>query len=426
MGLCAHDDVDDRVGLDLRDLRAEDSGDQRELNLLRVTPWSGVSPPVGEYLGEPALQDHGEVVGHDPNVLAGTPPHTISGMRILLVGGTGLISSEVSLLALANGHEVTLVNRGTSSLPTAPGAHVIHADATNADSLRSALRGPRLRGERFDAVIQFVAYGPDHVRDDVETFRRLTDRYVLIATSAAYRKQDRLRPLTEDVPLENPYWEYARLKAAAEAALREAAPAAGLEYTIVRPAHTYGRSKIPGFTGVSRHPWTLIDRMRRGADILLPGDGTSLWTISHARDVAAGILGLGGTPDAAGEAVHITSDDALTWRTIHAVIARAAGLSDEQFASQLVCVPSDAFIAARPDQEGSIRGDKMFPAVYDTSKLRSLVPGWAPQVSFDDGIAEAVEYFEANAALQTIDADSNAMLDELGTRYRRALEVSRG
>lgn len=343
----------------------------------------------------------------------------------MLIGGTGLISSEVSLSALAEGHDVTLVNRGRSALPTPAGAHVIHADATDAEALRSALRGPRLRGERFDAVIQFVAYGPDHVRADVETFRRLADRYVLIATSAAYRKQDRLRPLTEDVPLENPYWEYARLKAAAEEALRESAPAAGLEYTIVRPAHTYGASKIPGFTGVSRHPWTLVDRMRRGADIVLPGDGTSLWTITHARDVASGILGLVQQPDAAGEAVHITSNDALTWRTIHRVIANAAGLTDEQFESQLVSVPSDALSAARPDQEGSIRGDKMFPAVYDTSKLRSLVPGWAPRVAFEDGIAEAVAFFEATPELQTIDAGSNAMFDELGARYRQALEASR-
>jgi nucleoside-diphosphate-sugar epimerase len=346
-------------------------------------------------------------------------------MRILLIGGTGLISSQVSDFALAEGYEVTLVNRGRSALPAAPGAHIIHADATDPDSLRSALRGPRLRGERFDAVVQFVAYGPQHVLDDVETFKRLTDRYVLIATAAAYRTQDRLRPLTEDVPLENLYWQYARDKAACEAALREAAPAAGLDFTIVRPAHTYGASKIPGYTGVSRHPWTLVDRMRRGADIILPGDGTSLWTITHASDVARGILGLLTAPEASGEAVHVTSDEALTWRTIHAVIARAAGVSGEDFDAQCVCVPTDALIAAAPSQEGSLRGDKMFPAVYDTSKLRSLVPGWEPRVPFEDGIAEAIAFFESRPDLQTIDADANAMFDELGARYRQALDASR-
>ena len=340
-------------------------------------------------------------------------------MRILIVGGTGLISSELSAIALAEGDEVTLVNRGSAALPPAPGAHVIHADATNPEALRAALRGPRLRGEKFDAVIQFIAYHPQHVRDDVETFRRLTDRYVLIATSAAYRKQDRLRPLTEDVPLENEHWEYAREKIACEEALRDAAHAAGLPYVIVRPAHTYGDSKIPGFTGVSRHPWTLVDRIRRGADIILPGDGTSLWTVTHARDVAAGIRGLAWSPGAIGEAVHVTSSIPLTWRAIHDTIARAAGVED--LSDRYVCVPSDALIAAAPSQEGSIRGDKMWPAVYDTSKLRALVPGWEARIPFDEGVTSAVAWFEADPARQTIDHASNAMFDALAARYREAL-----
>lgn len=345
-------------------------------------------------------------------------------MRILIVGGTGLISSELSAIALAAGHEVTLINRGTSALGTAPGAKVIHADATDPEALRSALRGPRLRGERYDAVVQFIAFKPQQVRDDVETFARMTDRYVLIATSAAYRKHDHLRPLTEDVPLENRYWQYARDKIACEEALREHAPAAALEFTIVRPAHTYGPSKIPGFTGNSSHPWTLVDRMRRGADIIIPGDGTSLWTITHARDVSAGILGLLMTPDAVGKAVHITSSEALTWLGIHAAIAAAAGVSAEQLASQLVFVPSEALIAAAPGQEGSIRGDKMHPAVYDTSLLRELVPGWEPTVTFADGIAECIAYFEADPARQTVDERSNEMFDRLGSIYRDALRAA--
>src|SRR5690606_27287151 len=143
-----------------------------------------------------------------------------------------------------------------------------------------ALRGPRLRGETFDAVVQFVAYEPDHVRADVETFARLTHHYVLISTAAAYKTFGRFRPLTEDVELDNQFWRYASRKAECEATLREAAPAAGMAFTIVRPAHTYGPSKIPGYWGNSAHPWTLVDRMRRGADIVIPGDGTALWTIT--------------------------------------------------------------------------------------------------------------------------------------------------
>ncbi|GIG54383.1 NAD-dependent epimerase/dehydratase family protein [Demequina activiva] len=347
-------------------------------------------------------------------------------MDILIVGGTGLISSELAALAHERGDSLTLVNRGRSPVAAPPaGARVIHADATDAAALRATLHGMRLRRERFDAVVQFVAFGPDHVSADVETFAPLTQQYVLIATGASYRTPDRLDPLTEDTAQDNPHWEYARLKQAAEEALRTAAPAAGLGFTIVRPAHTYGPSKIPAFTGNSRHPWTIVDRMRRGADIVIPGDGTALWTITHARDVAAGILGLVGNDEALGRAVHITGDEALTWNGLYGAIATAAGIDPEAFAAQRVCVPSDALVAAAPDQAGSIYGDKMHPAVYDTSLIKALVPGWEARIAFEDGMAEAIAWFEADTARQTIDADANAMADRLAAIYRAALEQAR-
>ncbi|WP_062296950.1 NAD-dependent epimerase/dehydratase family protein [Demequina maris] len=339
-------------------------------------------------------------------------------MRILIIGGTGLISSELAAQAAAAGHDLTLVTRGRSALAAPPGTSTIHADATDASSLREALHGMRLRGERFDSVVQFIAFTPEHVAADVETFAPLTDQYVLVATSAAYQTFDRLHPLTEDTPQENLYWEYARLKAECERALR----GSGIPWTIVRPAHTYGDSKIPGYTGNSSHPWTLVDRMRRGADIVLPGDGTSLWTLTHASDVAAGMLGLLSNPAALGEAVHITSDEALTWRGIHAAIARAAGLTDEQFAAQAVCVPSDALVAARPSEAGGIYGDKMHPAVYDTSTIKRLVPGWEARVPFEQGVAAAIAWFEADPARQQVNEAANAMLDAVARIYRDALD----
>jgi nucleoside-diphosphate-sugar epimerase len=344
-------------------------------------------------------------------------------MRILIVGGTGLMSSELSRAASGAGHELTVVNRGRSSIaPPPPLSRVIHVDATDPSALRAALRGQRLRGERFDAVVQFIAYGAEQVRDDLETFGSMTNQYVLIATSAAYRTFDRLRPLTEDVPLENHFWQYARDKIACEEALREGATKRGLPFTIVRPAHTYGPSKIPAYTGNSRHPWTVVDRMRRGADIVIPGDGTSLWTLTHARDVASGILGLLGNERASGRAVHITSSEALTWTGIYAAIARAAGMSAERFATQCVFVPSEALIAAAPSQEGSIRGDKMHPAVYDTTLIRELVPGWEATTSFESGLGECMNWFEADASRQSVDAEANAMFDRVATVYRDALQ----
>lgn len=344
-------------------------------------------------------------------------------MRILVIGGTGLISSALVAHAARDGHDVTVVTRGHSTLAPLPsGVHSLRADATDAPALRAALHGLRLRRERFDAVVQFIAFTPEHVAADVETFASLTEQYMLVTTSASYATFDRFHPLTEDTPQENLFWEYARLKAQCERVLRDRAGAAGLGWTVVRPAHTYGASKIPGYTGNSSHPWTLVARMRRGADIVIPGDGTSLWTLTHARDVASGMLGLLGNPAALGEAVHITSDEALTWMGIHAQIARAAGLTAEQFAAQCVHVPSEALIAARPREEGSIRGDKMHAAVYDTSKLRRLVPGWTPATSFAEGIAESIAWFEADPARQQINQDADAMLDAVAAIYRDALD----
>lgn len=343
-------------------------------------------------------------------------------MRILIVGGTGLISSELAAQAASAGHDLTIVTRGRSSVATAPpGTRHIHADATDPAALRSALHGSRLRGERFDAVVQFIAFRPEQVAADVETFAPLTDQYVLIATSAAYKTFDHLHALTEDTAQENLFWEYARLKMECERVVRDRAGAAGLGWTIVRPAHTYGPSKIPAYTANSSYPWTIVDRMRRGADVVIPGDGTSLWTLTHARDVAAGVLGLLGNDRARGEAVHVTSDEALTWTGIYAAIARAAGLSPERFAELVVHVPSDALIAARPREEGSIRGDKMHPAVYDTSKIKALVPGWEAGTSFAEGVAEAVAWFEEDPARQVVDDDANAMLDRVSRIYRDAL-----
>lgn len=346
-------------------------------------------------------------------------------MRILVIGGTGLISSAFSHECEDRGDDLTLITRGNVGAHPSPlSAKVIHTDATNSDALRAALHGARLRRERWDAVVQFVAFTPEHVADDVVTFAALTDRYVLISTSAAYATAERFQRLTEETTLENLEWDYARKKIACEEVLHTQAPLAGLDFTIVRPAHTYGDSKIPAFTGNSRHPWTIIDRMRRGADIVIPGDGTALWTVTHASDVASGIRGLMDTDASRGLAVHITSETALTWNGLYRALAHAAGLSDSQFESQVVHVPADALVAASPSQAGSIRGDKMHCAIYDTSLLRSLVPEWAAETSFADGIASAIAAFEAHPEWQTLDDESNVMHDRLGEIYRRALAES--
>jgi nucleoside-diphosphate-sugar epimerase len=342
-------------------------------------------------------------------------------MRLLFIGGTGLISSACVTLARSRGHDLTLVTRGkTSPFPGPPRSRLIVVDATNPDALRAALERNAL-GERFDAVVQFVAFEPGHVADDVVTFAPRTDQYVLVSTAATYRPLERFFLQAETAEQQNDFWEYAQKKIEAEHELRYYAEAAGLPFTVVRPAYTYGPSKIPGYVWNSEHPWTLVDRMRRGADIIVPGDGTTAWTLTHVRDVAEGLLGLLGNGKALGRSINITSDEALTWEGIHRTIAKAAGLTDEQYESQVVHVPTDAIVAADPSCQGSLRGDKMHNKVVDTTVLRLLVPSFRARIPFSKGILECFEWFEADPARQTVDAQANKRLDHLGRTYRAAL-----
>ena len=342
-------------------------------------------------------------------------------MKVLFLGGTGVISSECAALVTARGHELTLVTRGRSqTAPPAPGARLIFADATDAVALRGAL-SEGAEGERFDAVVQFVGYEPGQVADDVITFAPRANHYVFVSSASTYRTFDHFVRLTEETEQANPHWEYARKKAESERVLAAYAADADLPFTIVRPSHTYGATRIPGYVGNSRHPWTLVDRMRRGADIIVPGDGTSVWTLTHARDVAVGLVGLLGNEGAFGQAVNVTGDEALTWEGIHATIAAAAGLTVPQFAALVVHVPSDAIVAADPSAVGGVYGDKMHGAVFDTAKIRALVADFSPGITFAQGMAEALAWFTANPERQTVDAEANALLDRLGRAYRTAL-----
>ncbi|MCJ7826864.1 MAG: NAD-dependent epimerase/dehydratase family protein [Demequinaceae bacterium] len=343
-------------------------------------------------------------------------------MRLLFIGGTGLISSECAKLAHDLGHDVTIITRGRSQTFSAPrGARHIVVDAKKPAALRASLERNAL-GARFDAVIQFIAFEQGQFPDDVVTFAHRANQYVFVSSAATYKPVDRLVVLSESSEQSNDTWEYARKKIECEQELRMYAEAASLPYTIVRPAHTYGPSHIPGYIGNSDHPWTLVDRMRRGADIVIPGDGTSVWTLTHSRDVATAIIGLIGNDKALGKAVNVTSTEALTWETIHRTIAEAAGIDPEQYASQIVHVPSDALVASYPSAEGGILGDKMHNKVIDSRLLRSLIPGYKAKIRFADGIQESIAWFEANPARQTVDTYANAHLDRVAAIYRGALD----
>jgi len=252
----------------------------------------------------------------------------------------------------------------------------------------------------------------------METFDELTDQYVFISSASAYQKPPEHYVVREGVtPLENPHWQYSRDKIACEQVIQDS----GVPFTIVRPSLTYGYSQFPVCVGSWTKPWTIVDRMRRGAPILIPGDGTSLWVNTHHQDFAVGLVGLLGNPAAINEDFHITSDEVLTWNQIYAAVADAAGIPPRTFAQQVVHVPTDAFIAADREQfEGSLWGDKVHSTVFDNSKIKAAVSDFNAKIPFAEGIRETVAWFEADESRRGIEDDANDLWDRIAAAQQAA------
>ena len=332
-------------------------------------------------------------------------------MKVLHIGGTGIISSACVAESLSRGHDVWTLNRGQSTLARlVPAPRALVADASNAAEVRRAL------GARdFDVVVQWTAYVPAQVTLDVTLYAN-AGQYIFISSASAYEKPPSRWPITESTPLVNPYWQYSRDKIACEEVVMSAYEATGFPVTIVRPSLTYGVSQIPVSMGSWERPFTIVDRMRRGRPIIVPGDGTSAWTITHNTDFARGLIGLYAQPGAIGEAFHITSDEALTWNRIFQLVGAAAGVEPD-----LLHVPTDGIVAADPSLVGTLWGDKVNTALFDNSKLRSLVPDFEARVPFREGIGETVKWFDADRARQTVDAEANALWDRIAAVYADAI-----
>ena len=258
----------------------------------------------------------------------------MSALRVLFIGGTGIISSACCRLAVQRGIDVYALNRGSTQLCPLPGeVTVLHGDVRDPEAVSKAL------GEReFDVVVDCVAFTPDHVEADLDRFRGRVGQYVFISSASAYQAPPARMPVTESTPLRNPYWQYSRNKIACEDRLVAAYREEGFPATIVRPSHTYDETAVP-FNG----GWTVMDRMRRGKPVVVHGDGTSLWTLTHADDFAKGFVPLLGSTRTYGEAFHITSDDVLTWNQIATALATAAGVE-----ARIVHVPSPWTTTSRP------------------------------------------------------------------------------
>lgn len=324
--------------------------------------------------------------------------------RVLFIGGTGEISAGAARLLRARDAELWVLNRGLTSIrPLPAGSHQLTADVRDAEAVREAVGSLR-----FDAVVNFYAFAPEHVRQDLEIFAERTDHYLFISSASAYQKPPARWPITESTPLRNPYWEYSRDKIACEGVLMDAYRSSGLPVTIVRPSHTYDRTSLPFDGG-----WTVIDRMRRDLPVVVHGDGTSLWTITHTDDFAPGLVGLLGDPRTFGEAYHITSDEPVTWDTIYRELAKAAGVPEPK----LVHVASEAIAAVRPDWGPRLVGDVSHTAVFDISKVQAIVPDFRPSIPFHQGAREIMAWYDATPEAQVVDPDANAAFDLLVSRY---------
>jgi len=328
----------------------------------------------------------------------------MSGLRVLFLGGTGIISSACSRLAVAQGIELFVLNRGRSTdRPLPPEATVLRGDARDPASVRDAL-GAR----EFDAVVDWVAYTPDHVQADIDTFRGRTGQYVFISSASAYQTPPSRVPVVESTPLRNPFWQYSRDKIACEELLRAAYRDEGFPATIVRPSHTYDKTEVPLHGG-----WTAVARMRQGKPVIVHGDGTSLWTLTHHVDFAQGFVPLLGHPRTLGESFQITSDDVLTWDQITHSLAAAAGV-----AADIVHVPSDVIAAADPEWGAGLLGDKAHSMVFDNAKLRSVVPGYRAVIPFEQGAREMVAWHDEDPSRRRIDAGVDALSDKLAQAWR--------
>lgn len=335
-------------------------------------------------------------------------------MKILFIGGTGIISTACSQLAAERGLDITVLNRARRE--ALPGVRQITADIHDAAGARAALGQTH-----WDAVVDFIAFTPADVEARIALLRGRVGQYVLISSASAYQKPLSHYLVTESTPLANPFWDYSRNKIACEEVLMRAYREEGFPGVVVRPSHTYGNTVVPLAVNSWQKSFTAIDRLRRGVPVIVPGDGLTLWTVTHNSDFAKALVGLLGHQGSIGHAFHITSDEALTWNQIYQAAAEAAGVA----APKLVHIASDFINACLPGEVGGLLGDKSNCALFDNSKIKRFVPDFVATTRFRDGIARTIAWFDADPARRQIDAEANATWDRLIAAYERGLEAAR-
>jgi nucleoside-diphosphate-sugar epimerase len=336
-------------------------------------------------------------------------------MKALFVGGTGTISSAVSQLAVARGVELHVLNRGNKNERLPDGVRHLKGDIRDVEAVARLIRQ-----HTFDVVVDWFAFTREHVAADVRLFDGKVGQYVFISSASAYQKPLLHYLVTESTPLVNPFAEYSRNKIACEDYLIGQYRDRGFPVTIVRPSYTYNETRIPHIFNSKHHEYSLVDRMRKGKRIVVPGDGTSLWTLTHAADFAKGILGLFGNAKAIGSAFHITSDEVLSWDRITRTIGEAAGAEPK-----IAHVSSEFIGAFAPDRIGGLTGDKSVSVVLDNSKIKQFVPGFVATTPFSEGIKRAMAWFDADPSRRVVDDEYNTLVDRVLAAHDAGMAMAR-
>lgn len=331
-------------------------------------------------------------------------------MKVLFIGGTGTISMAITRLLARRGDEVYLLNRGNRNGDLPQNVKIIKCDISDEENAAKLISGMS-----FDCVGEFIGFVPSQLERDYRLFKDKTKQFIYISSASAYQKPPRGYVITEETPLENPYWEYSRNKIACEKYLMERYQKDGFPVTIVRPSHTYDERSVPLGAHGNGGSWQVVKRIKDGKPVIIHGDGSSLWTITHNSDFANGFVGLIGNSAAIGEAFHITSDESVSWNEIYSAVADALGvrLNPYYVSSQTL-----AELGKKYDYVGGLIGDKANSVVFDNSKLKKLVPNFKAEISAKEGIKQTVEYILEHPEYQTEDPE----FDEWCDRVIAALE----
>jgi len=322
-------------------------------------------------------------------------------MKILFIGGTGNISAACTRRVLEKGYDLYHFNRGGRANEFIGKVVQITGDTHDRNSIENGVKD-----HYFDVVVNFIAYTPEEIERDIAIFKNRTSQYVFISSASVYQKPPAHPVITESTPLKNPFWKYSRDKIACEERLNRAYRDDDFPITIVRPSLTY-ETVVPVAIG-SWDDFTIIDRIRRHKPLIVHGDGTSLWTITHSEDFANGFVGLLGHQQAIGQAFHITSDEILTWDQIYDAVGDAAGEKPVK-----IHIPSD-YIAKFDDfQTGNLLGDKAVSVIFDNTKIKMFVPGFKAVIPFKHGFRRTVEWFQAKPERMVIKPENNAFIDRV-------------